>query len=244
MNAIEDQRRLYSDLAWLWPVISPPEDYIEEALQFASVIREYSCIHAKTVMHLGCGGGHIDYTLKKYFQITGVDISPQMLDLAWRLNPEVDYRLGDMRTARYDERFDVVMVADSIDYMLTQADLMAVFRTAYEHLNPGGVFCTYAEETVERFENNKTYSSNHEADDLLMTLIENRYDPDPSDSTYEMVFVYLIRQAGEVMIQTDLHVGGIFPATAWLKLLQEAGFEVHTRELEGVAVPFMIGVKA
>ena len=59
-----------------------------------------------------------------------------------------------------------------------------------------------------------------------------------------MIFVYVIRQVGEVMIQTDHHFSGIFPAAAWLKLLQEAGFEAHTRELEGVMVPFTIGVKS
>jgi hypothetical protein len=26
----KDERRLYSDLAWTWPIISPVEDYIEE----------------------------------------------------------------------------------------------------------------------------------------------------------------------------------------------------------------------
>jgi SAM-dependent methyltransferase len=243
MNSTNDQQRLYSDLAWLWPVISPPEDYIEEALQFASIIREFSRIHARTVLHLGCGGGHIDHTLRQYFCITGVDLSPHMLVLARSLNPDVEYRLGDMRSINYAERFDAVIVADSIDYMLNEDDLKAVFQVAFEHLNPGGVFCTYSEETIERFENNQTYSSVHEAGDLQVTLIENRYDPDPADSTYEMVFVYLIRESGKLSIQTDRHIGGMFPAATWSKLLQQTGFEMHLREFEWTQAPFWIGVK-
>ena len=31
--------RLYGDLAAWWPLISPPEDYAEEASYFASVLR-------------------------------------------------------------------------------------------------------------------------------------------------------------------------------------------------------------
>jgi len=38
--------RMYSDLAWLWPVISPPEKYIAEALQVTDLIRPYKLTRA------------------------------------------------------------------------------------------------------------------------------------------------------------------------------------------------------
>lgn len=137
----KDQRRLYSDLAWTWPIISPPEHYIEEAEDFRRTIMAHARIPAATLLDLGCGGGHNDWTLKKHFQVTGVDISPEMLELAARLNPEAEYLQGDMRTVRLGRLFDAVVIADSIDYMLTEVDLRAAFVTAYEHLKPGGVFC-------------------------------------------------------------------------------------------------------
>ena len=31
--------RLYGDLAWTWPIISPPEDYAEEAEEAISLIQ-------------------------------------------------------------------------------------------------------------------------------------------------------------------------------------------------------------
>jgi len=63
------------------------------------------------------------------------------------LNPEVAYCIGDMRSVRLEKVFDAVMIADSIDYMLTSEDLRAAFETALVHLKPGGVFCTYVEVT-------------------------------------------------------------------------------------------------
>lgn len=70
-SSMNNQRRLYSDLAWVFPIISPPEDYIEETEQFRKIIQEHSLIEARTLLNLGCGAGHNDYTLKKHFEVTG-----------------------------------------------------------------------------------------------------------------------------------------------------------------------------
>jgi len=95
-----DQRRMYGDLAWTWPIISPKEGYVEEAEGFVAAIRKHSRIEARTLLHLGPGGGHLDWTLKQHFHITAVDLSEDMLGLARPLNPEVTYLQGDMRTVR------------------------------------------------------------------------------------------------------------------------------------------------
>jgi SAM-dependent methyltransferase len=240
---IKNQQKLYTDLAWLWPIISPPEDYLEEAGQFIQAIKEHARVEVKTLLDLGCGGGHNDYTLQKYFQLTGVDISREMLALARKLNPGVPYFEGDMRTLELKQTFDAVMVADSIDYMLTIEELRATFMTAYRHLRPGGVFCTYAEETPGSFVQNNTYSTTHQRGDIEIVLIENYYDPDLADTTYEMTFVYLIRQAGQLKIETDHHLGGIFPVDTWVSLLQEVGFEVKQMTFEEGDCPMFIGIK-
>ncbi|GAK57949.1 methyltransferase type 11 [Candidatus Vecturithrix granuli] len=88
---MHDAQRLYHDLAWIWPIMSPPEEYVQETEWISRIIRQYAEIGVKTILHLGCGGGHIDLTLKKHFQVTGVDLSDEMLALARVLNPEVTY---------------------------------------------------------------------------------------------------------------------------------------------------------
>jgi SAM-dependent methyltransferase len=238
-----DQQRLYDDLVWLFPIISPPEDYISETGQFIRQIREHAPIPVNTLLDLGCGAGHNDHAFLQDFQVTGVDASPAMLSLARRLNPEVEYLEGDLRTARLDRQFDAVIIADSIDYMLSEDDLNAAFESAFYHLRPGGVFCTYAEETLEKFTQNGTYVSTHVKDDIEVALIENHYDPDPADTTFEMTFVYLIRRGGALSIETDCHRVGIFPLSTWVRLLGAAGFDVRQGEFEGEGFPFFVGVK-
>jgi SAM-dependent methyltransferase len=242
MNDATDQRRMYADLAWTWPLMGGPAESIEEAGEFVAAIRQHSRIDARTLLHLGCGGGHLDMTLKQHFAVTSVDLSDAMLALARRLNPEVAYLPGDMRSARLGQTFDAVMIADSIDYMLSVDDLRAAFETAFAHLKPGGVFCTYAEVTQERFQQNWTKCSTYHHDDLDIAFVHNNYDPDPADTTHESTFVWLIRRSGKLEIETDRHLGGIFPLQTWLDLLQDVGFDVTLIEPQFEA-PMFVCVK-
>ncbi len=229
----EDGPRLYTDLTWLWPIISPPEDYVEEAEIFAAVIREHSKIPARALLHLGSGGGHVDWRLKREFGITGVDLSPGMVGLARELNPEATYLVDDMRSVRLGRRFDAVFIDDAIVYMVDESDLAAVFRTAFEHLEPGGVMLTYAEAQPATFEQNKTTVSKRGKGDVEVVFIENNYDPDPTDTWFETMLMYLIRRGGgELVVETDLHRCCIYPPATWRKNLEASGFEVSEVRFE------------
>jgi len=240
----KDQRRLYGDLAWIWPIVSPPEHYVGEGELFTKLIRKHSRIPVKTLLHLGCGAGHLDLTLKKHLMITGVDLSDKMLALARPLNPEVVYCHGDMRTVRLRKEFDAVVIADSITYMLSERDLRKAFVTAWTHLKPGGVFFTYAELTVERFEQNKTEVTACERGGTEIVFIENTFDPDPRDTTCELTFVYLIREKGRLRMETDRHIAGLFRLGTWNDLLEDVGFNVRQTMYPGESFPVFVCAKA
>lgn len=245
---MDDARKMYADLAWLWPILSPKEDYVEESEFVARAIREHSAREPRTLLHLGCGGGHNDHTLKKYFEVTGVDTSPAMLELARGLNPEADYITGDMRDVRLCRVFDAVIILDSIAYMLTEDELRAAFRTAYEHLRPGGVFLTVVEMEPSAFVQNKTSAWTRRSDGVEVTFIENYYDPDPGDTVYEGTFIYLVRQGGRLSIETDSHICSMFALEVWLRSLESVGFTVERTEFEvpespGESLPVLLGIK-
>jgi SAM-dependent methyltransferase len=244
-----EQERLYKDLSWLWPVLSPPEDYIEEAEFLTNIIRDYLEFEPNTMLHLGCGGGHIDMTFKKYFEITGIDKSENMLNLARGLNPDCIYKSGDMREIRLDERFDVCLIYDSVNYMLTKEDLKKVFETAYFHLKPDGLMLTVVEETPDKFVQNKTKTNSRKKKDIELTYIEHWYDPDVNDFTYETTFVYLIRRKSDLSIEVDKHICGMFELDVWEKLMIESGFSQlketfrHSTFSPGEEYPILIGLK-
>ncbi len=243
----EDARRLYRDLAWTWPVVSPPEDYVGEAEEFRNLIEEQTRFRPETLLDLGCGGGHIDATLKRHFHVTGVDVSEAMMDLARRLNPEVRYVRGDMRTVRLGNTFDAVVIADSIGYMLTKDDLRAAFRTAFEHLRPGGVLVTYAESTRENFRPDMAEVTVRSRGDVTIAFVEYSYDPDPDDAVFDTTFVYLIRRGADVTVEVDRHRNGLFPLEVWRRALRFSGFEV-VEVSRGfgeslAAVPAFVGIR-
>ena len=100
--------RLYNDLAWIWPIWGSVEEYRPESEDAVKHIREFAKIEAKTLLDITCGGGKNDFTLKKYFDVTGLDLSEQMLEGARKLNPECTYIKGDMRDFDLGKQFDAV----------------------------------------------------------------------------------------------------------------------------------------
>src|SRR6476646_5753136 len=84
------RHRFYGDLARWWPLISPPEEYAEEAAFAAGVLRTAS-IPVHDVLELGSGGGHNAFHLKRFFSMTLVDLSDDMLAVSRTLNPECEH---------------------------------------------------------------------------------------------------------------------------------------------------------
>jgi len=231
--------RAYSDLAWTEPIIAPPEEYVEETELFIKAIKEHSKIEAKTLLHLGCGAGGNDYTFKRHFKVTGVDISEDMLDIARKLNPEVVYLYGDMRTIKLGGSFDAVSIPDSIGYMTTMKDLRRAIITAYKHLKPDGTLLIIANIAEQFKQNNFVYTGSK--GDIEITIFENNYMSNTSGTTYEGTIIYLIRHEGKLEIHTDRHVIGIFKLKTWVDLLKEVGFEVKHMKMEHLYDRFIFG---
>ena len=235
-------QRLYSDLAHLWPIISPPEEYLVEAQEWLDVIR--SRLDAApterrglpTLLELGCGGGHLLSHLTPHFITEAVDISPQMLEISRRLNPQTLHHVGDMRDVRLGRTFDVVAIHDAVNYMITEDDLRAAIETAAAHLNPGGLLLLAPDCVQETFTSPRVVEWTREAEDRSVTFIEYMGKPQPGATTAESVFIFVIDKDGELRVEVDRHTGGLFPTETWLNLMEAEGLDaeyVQTNAYEG-----------
>lgn len=221
--------RLYGDLAHLWPLVSPPEEYAEEAGHWRTTLRELLGPGRHRILELGVGGGHNLSHLTADFEATAVDASEGMLAHSRRLNPSVTHHLGDMRRVRLGERFAAVLIHDAIDYMLTEADLGAAIVTAAAHLEPGGVLVMAPDHLLDSFQGPVVDHRTHSAEGVQLTYYEYAYDPDPSDTTMETLYTYFIQQGGRLEIEHDRHITGLFPKSTWVHLITEAGFSFEER---------------
>ena len=221
--------RLYDDLAFLVPLISPPQEYAEEAAHWRAVLREILGQGRHRILELGVGGGHNLSHLTADFEATAVDISGAMLAQCRRLNPGVELHAGDMRTVRLGRTYAAVLIHDAISYMLTEEDLLAAFRTAAVHLKQGGVLITAPDHFTETFRAPAIEHATHSDGEKEVTYLEYAYDPDPRDTMIETIMFYLIRSPSSLRIEYDRHVTGLFPRAAWGRLLGEAGFSAEER---------------
>ena len=171
--------RLYADLAHLWPLMSPPEDYADEGARLRSELRARLGPGRARLLELGTGGGHLLHHLAGEFEATAVDLSEAMLAHSRRLNPGVAHHVGDMRTVRLGATFDAVLIHDAIDYMRTEDDLRAAFATARAHLRPGGLFLAIPDDYVETFTSPRIAHETRRKDGAELTYVEYSTDPDP-----------------------------------------------------------------
>ncbi len=96
---------------------------------------------AKTLLELACGTGSVLKQLEPSYDVSGVDRSEAMLDVATRKLPGARLVHDDMTTVDLGETFDVVLcVYDSINHLLRFEEWEAVFDRALAHLNDGGIF--------------------------------------------------------------------------------------------------------
>ena len=221
------RHRLYRDLASWWPLISPPEEYAEEAA-FAAALLRTAKPPTRTVLELGSGGGNNAFHLKNEFEMTLVDLSEEMLTVSRQLNPDCDHLRGDMRTLRLGRSFDAVFVHDAIDYMITEADLRQAATTAYEHCRPGGVAVLVPDNIAENFEPGTDYGGDDAPDGRGARYLSWSSDPDPTDTRIRADYAFLLRKTdGSVEVVHDTHEFGLFPRGIWLRVLTDAGFRTR-----------------
>lgn len=223
---------LYEKLAHWWPLLSPPDDYAEEAAFYSERLREASEEASTTCLELGSGGGNNAYHMKHLFQMSLVDIAPRMLEVSKKLNPECEHIEGDMRSIRLEQSFDCVFVHDAIVYMLTEDDLRATVETCYVHCRPGGSVLLAPDHVQENFKSSTDHGGN-DGEKRSLRYLEWTWDPDPNDTTYNVDYVYLLREGKKPpIVEYERHIEGLFPRDKWLSILTEVGFS------SAKAIPF------
>jgi len=137
---------VFKDYAAYYDLLYKDKDYKKEAALIHELIQK-QFPGAKTILNLGCGTGSHDLYLVNYgYQITGIDFSEEMIELAntkkkERKIKDVEFLFGDVRSFRIKKKFDIVISLFHVfSYQLTNNDVLRQINTAVEHLNSNGIF--------------------------------------------------------------------------------------------------------
>ena len=158
----------------------------------SNIIQEHN-----SVLDLGCGTGTLTRLMAaKGFDMIGVDLSEQMLDIAHEKEFEMDepsgaiYLCQDMRELElFGTVGAAVSVCDCINYVLEKDQVTEVFKKVNNYLFPGGLFI-FDFNTVHKYRDvigNTTIAENREQASFIW---DNFYHEKEGINEYELsIFV-------------------------------------------------------
>lgn len=218
---------MYEQVAPWYDLLDPVQEHAEEAAQYCALLSQAIEGPGRRLLELGAGAGNTAVHMQPEFQCVLTDLLPRMLSLSQAQNPNAEHHLGDMRSLRLEgSPFDAVLVHDAIVYMLTEADLLAAFETAFAHLRPGGA-AIFAPDCTEESFHEVTELEEGEDGARALRALAWMYDPDPNDCTYTVDYAFLLKDGPHVQAVNDRHVEGLFSDQTWQRLIKKAGFEVQ-----------------
>ena len=135
---IVDPRHLEaSNLFYRDPALYDDVQADSDSVRICRELVDRHCPEARTLLDFGCGTGRDLELLAQRFDCVGVDLQPGLVGYARRTRPELDVRVGDMRTVRLGRTADVlVCLGNSLAYVHDNADVRAAFRTFAAHAHP------------------------------------------------------------------------------------------------------------
>ncbi len=144
------EQAIYRDYARLYDIIyhSYLEKTVPRVIDFVEhVFRVEASREVRDILDLACGTGGPSIELaRRGYRVVGLDINREMIDIASRKAREqgvdsVDFIVGDMRELKFSEEFDAVTCFfTSINYVITDDGIKAVFQGVYNSLRSGGLF--------------------------------------------------------------------------------------------------------
>ncbi len=137
------------------------------------------------ILELACGPGNITrYLLNKRpdFKILGIDLAPNMIELAKRNNPTASFQCMDCRDIRLlGKKYDAVMCGFCLPY-LSKEESVQLISDVYNLLESNGLLYIstmeddYAKSGLESSSSgDQMFIHYHEADYLTQALLENGF---------------------------------------------------------------------
>jgi len=129
------------------------KEYQDEVERLRAMIQARVPSPEVTLLDVACGTGlHLAY-LKNQVAVEGLDLDPNMLEIARQRCPGVPFHQGDLVDFDLGRSFEVVMcLFSSIGYAKTLGRMQQAVQTMARHLRPGGLLLVEPWLTPDVFE--------------------------------------------------------------------------------------------
>ncbi len=116
------------------------KDYAEEAERLDYLLNRLEP-RPRRLLDIGCGTGeHALHLSRDYgYQVDGLDISPEFVQIAQSKLPSAKFQVADMREFDLGRTYDALLcLFSSIGYTQDEEGLKTAFASMARHLEPGG----------------------------------------------------------------------------------------------------------
>jgi SAM-dependent methyltransferase len=219
----------YSRMAEYYDTIYAFKNYSDEVKVLLELIKPNLKPGRKALLDVACGTGqHLKY-LKQHFVCEGLDISPELLEIAAHKLPDVKFHLADMIDFDLGKKFDLITCFfGSIGHVKTLENLTKTVQSIKRHLREGGLLIIEPWHTPEQFKAGRTDLLTVDEPDLKLARCCSS-QVKGNLSILEMHHLVCTPAGTEHFIET-LELG-LFEAQDYIAALSEGGFTVRHEKL-------------
>lgn len=217
----------YTAFAEVYDLFMDEIPYEKWCAYVLGLLHEYG-IEEGVVAELGCGTGTITQMLADAgYDMIGIDSSEDMLYVAREKSDAsvlyLQQRMQELELYGTVEAF--VSVCDSMNYILTEEDLLCIFKKVNNYLEAGGVFI---------FDLKTKYYYKEVLGDRVLTdnreeacyIWENHYDEESGCNQYELTLFIRDEEDEQVFYrERELHTQRAYDLDFIKNLIEEAGME-------------------
>jgi SAM-dependent methyltransferase len=224
---------VYSKVARIYDLLytgTGIKDYPAESEALHAIIQEQSP-GARTLLDVACGtGAHLE-CLRRWYEVEGIDLSPEMLEVARARLPDVPLHVADMRSLDLGRQFDAVTcLFSAIGYVTELSEMRSTIGRLADHLAPGGVLIVDGwvrpEDWGDDYRGGPDVASDKET--MVVRLTFSRR----TGSITEMDLHHLIRDADGIDHFVEQHRLALVPTADYVAAFESAGLIARV-------VPFM-----
>lgn len=188
-------------------------------------------IEGKKVLELACGTGELSILLaKKGYEVTGVDLSSDMLfvaqEKAQKENVQIYLFEQDMSELEGLGTFDLVTIfCDSLNYLTTPQEVQNTFKGIHSHLKNGGLllFDVHSIYKMEEIFKNRTFAHVDEEIAYIWDCFPGEHK---LSVEHELTFFIKDRQSEKYDRFEELHKQRTYTLDEYSMWLTEAGFSI------------------
>lgn len=203
--------------------------------------RIFNKITGKKILEIGCGTGEISKRLADYgYEVCGIDISEEMINIAKTKYLNLDIKKQDMRTIKTENEFDaIVCVFDALNYLQNFEELKLSFENIKRALKPNGVFLF---DVLNRKMIDSMFPEDIFADDRENMSIIWKHSYEEEIDLDKISASFFIREEKNSYIRYDeVFYKKIYSSKKILQIITEIGFELISKEVNiDIAGPRMI----